>query len=396
MEEVYIIDAVRTPFGRFGGSLKGFAMTDLGSLVIGGLIERNAEAKGHIDEVIMGNVAPTGECGGNPARIAALKAGLPDSVPGWTININCGSGLQAINMAAALIRSGEAEAIVAGGMESMSNAAFISDSTRWGARLRHGQLSDAILLGLHDPVADMRMDETAEKLAGLYNISRDEQDELACRSQNLAEKAITGGRIKDEILPVELKDGKDTVFDTDEHPRFGTTPESLARLKPAFSKDGTITAGNSSGINDGAAAVLLMSRSKAEELGFKPLAKIVSWAVAGVDPSIMGIGPVDASRKALTRIDKTVGDLDVVECNEAFAAQFIAVERELKWDRERVNPNGGAIALGHPVSASGPRILATLAYEMRRRDARLGLATLCVGGGHGVATVIERTEEIRS
>ena len=391
MRNVVIVSAVRTPFGAFGGTLKDFQVSELGSLIIKGVLSKVEINKEEVDEVILGNVLPVVENGGNPARIAALKAGLPFETPAWTLNINCGSGLQAINIAAQSIRYGESDAIIAGGVESMSRTAFMSEHTRWGAKLQNVQLVDGILLGLFDPASKMRMDETAEKLAKIYNISREEQDEFALLSQQRAEAAIKEGKLKDEIMPIEIKTRKGpTFFDTDEHPKFGLSIDTLAKLNPAFAKEGTVTAGNASGINDGACAVLLMSEEKAKKLGIKPLAKILSYATAGVDPSIMGIGPVNASRNALKKIGMDISAMDLIECNEAFAAQYLSVEKELKLNREIVNVNGGAIALGHPVSASGPRLLTTLIYELRRRDLKYGLATLCVGGGHGVSTVIER------
>lgn len=388
--EVVIVDGVRTPLGRFGGSLKNVSMVDLGAIVIKALVDRNKLCKSLIDQVIMGNVIPNGDQGGNPARTASLRAGLSVDIPAWTVNINCASGLQAINVAAQIIKNGDADIIIAGGMESMTNASFQSNDTRWGAKLKHSNLYDSILLGLYEPVSAMRMDETAEKVAKMYGVSREEQDQYAAASHNRAEKAIKEGKFKDEVVPVEIDPRKKTFFDTDEHVRLGMTYEEMAKLKPAFSKDGTVTAGNASGINDAGSGVLLMTKERASELGLKPLGKIISYAVAGVDPSVMGMGPVASTRKALKKINMELSQIDLIECNEAFAAQVLAVEREMKWDRSKVNVNGGAIALGHPVSATGPRLLITLLYEMRRQNLRYGLATLCVGGGHGVATVVER------
>ncbi|SMB99208.1 acetyl-CoA acetyltransferase [Thermanaeromonas toyohensis ToBE] len=392
MTEVVIVSAVRTAIGSFGGTLKDIAATELGAVVVKEAIQRAGIRPDQVDEVILGNVLQAGQ-GQNPARQAAIKAGLPVEIPAMTINMVCGSGLRAVNLAASLIVSGEADIIVAGGMESMSQAPYALPGARWGMRMGDGQVVDIMIKdGLWDVFNDYHMGITAENLAEKYNISREEQDLFALESQKRAEKAIKEGRFREEIVPVVVpqKKGEPIIFAQDEHPRFGTTLEALAKLRPAFKKDGTVTAGNASGINDGAAALVLTSAWKAESLGLKPLAVLRSWATAGVEPSIMGIGPVEATRKALKRAGLTLADIDLIEANEAFAAQCLAVAKELELDLNKTNVNGGAIALGHPIGASGARILVTLLYEMQRRDSRYGLATLCVGGGMGVATIVER------
>lgn len=391
MREVVIVEAARTAIGSFNGALASFSATDLGRAAIMAVLERAGIKPNMVDEVIMGNVLQAG-LGQNPARQAALKAGIPAEVPSYTVNKVCGSGLKAVNLAAQAIIAGDAEIIVAGGMESMSNAPYLLEKARWGYRMGHGKLVDTMIQdGLWCAFNDYHMGITAENVASQHGISRQAQDELAAASQAKAIKAIADGLFKDEIVPMVIKNKKgDIVFDTDEYPRAGTTIESLAGLKAAFKGDGTVTAGNASGINDGAAALVVTSAEKAKELGLKPLARIRSYAAGGIDPSIMGLGPVSATRKALAKAELTVADLDLIEANEAFAAQFLAVGKELGLPAEKINVHGGAIALGHPIGASGARILVTLLYAMKRREARLGLATLCIGGGQGVATVVER------
>jgi len=392
MTNVVILSAVRTAIGSFGGTLKDIPAPELGAVVVKEALQRAGIRPDQVDEVILGNVLQAGQ-GQNPARQAAIKAGLPVEIPAMTINMVCGSGLRAVNLAASLIVSGEADIIVAGGMESMSQAPYALPGARWGMRMGDGQVVDIMIKdGLWDVFNDYHMGITAENLAEKYNISREEQDLFALESQKRAEKAIKEGRFREEIVPVVVpqKKGEPIIFAQDEHPRFGTTLEALAKLRPAFKKDGTVTAGNASGINDGAAALVLTSAWKAESLGLKPLAVLRSWATAGVEPSIMGIGPVEATRKALKRAGLTLADIDLIEANEAFAAQCLAVAKELELDLNKTNVNGGAIALGHPIGASGARILVTLLYEMQRRGSRYGLATLCVGGGMGVATIVER------
>jgi len=392
VDNAVILSAVRTAIGSFGGTLKDIPAVELGAIVIREALYRAGVEPGEVDEVILGNVLQAGQ-GQNPARQAAIKAGLPVEVPAMTINMVCGSGLQAINLAARLIEAGDAEIIVAGGIENMSRAPYALPGARWGARMGDDQVVDIMIRdGLWDAFYNCHMGITAENLAERYHITREEQDSFALESQRRAEKAIKEGRFRDEIVAVQVpqRKGEPVVFVQDEFPRFGTTAEALARLKPAFKRDGTVTAGNASGINDGAAAVVLAAAWKAETLGVKPMASIRSWSVAGVDPGIMGIGPVEATRKALKRAGLTIADLDLVEANEAFAAQSLAVARELELDLTRTNVNGGAIALGHPIGASGARILVTLIYEMQKRRSRYGLATLCVGGGMGVATIVER------
>ena len=392
MKEVVIASAVRTAVGTFGGSLKDVSAVDLGALVIKEAIKRAGIKPEDVDEVYMGNVIQAG-LGQNVARQASVKAGIPVGKPALTINMVCGSGLRSVSLAAQLIMLGDDDVVVAGGTESMSQAPYVLQSARWGQRMGDGKIVDAMV---HDALTDAfnnyHMGITAENIAEQWNITREQQDEFAVKSQNKAEAAIKAGRFKDEIVPVVIpqRKGDPKVFDTDEGPRFGNTMAAVAKLKPAFKKDGTVTAGNSSGINDGAAALVLMSADKAKELGVKPLAKIVSYGSKGLDPSIMGYGPFYATKAALEKVNLTVEDMDLIEANEAFAAQSIAVARDLKFDMDKVNVNGGAIALGHPVGASGARILVTLLYEMQKRDAKKGLATLCIGGGMGTALVVER------
>ncbi|MED3660571.1 acetyl-CoA C-acetyltransferase [Ureibacillus sp. FSL K6-8385] len=392
LQDVVIVSAVRTAIGSFQGSLKDVPAPTLGSIVIKEALRRSGLEPDRVDEVIMGNVLQAG-LGQNPARQAAIQAGLPETVPAMTINKVCGSGLKAVHLAYQAIAAGEADIVVAGGFENMSQAPYLLKNARSGFKMGDQTLIDSMIHdGLWCAFNDYHMGITAENLASQYHITREEQDEFAARSQARAAKAIEEGKFKEEIVPVEIpqRKGDPIIFDTDEFVRPGTTVEKLSALRPAFKKDGTVTAGNASGINDGAAAVVVMSKKKAEELGITPLATIVANAAVGVDPAIMGIGPAEAVRKALKKADLTLDQIDLIEANEAFAAQSIAVDRELHFDPDKLNVNGGAIALGHPIGASGTRILVTLLYEMKRRDAKLGLATLCIGGGQGVATIIQR------
>ena len=391
MKEVVIVSAVRTAMGKFGGSLKDVPAVELGATVIKEAINRAGIKPEIIDEVRMGNVIQAG-LGQSPGRQAAVKAGIPVEIPAFTLNKVCGSGLRAVSLAAQMIKAGDADVVVAGGMENMSAAPYVLPNARWGQRMFDGKMVDTMVKdGLWESFNDYHMGMTAENIAEKWGLTREMQDEFACASQNKAEKAIKEGRFKDEIVPVVIKTRKgEVVFDTDEFPRFGTTVESLSKLKPAFKKDGTVTAGNASGINDGAAALIVMSAEKAEELGLKPLAKIVSYGSKGLDPAYMGYGPVGATKVALEKADWKVEDLDLIEANEAFASQSLAVAKDLGFDMEKVNVNGGAIALGHPVGCSGARILVTLLYEMQRRDSKKGLATLCIGGGMGTALLVER------
>ena len=392
MREVVIVSAVRTPIGTFGGSFKDVSAVTLGSIVAKEAIKRANITPEMVDEVIFGNVLQAGQ-GQNVARQVSIHAGIPIEVPSYTVNKVCGSGLKTVALAAQAILAGDAEVVLAGGTENMSQAPYILKGARWGQRMGDGTIEDYMVHdGLWDIFNDYHMGITAENVAEQWNITREEQDKFALTSQQRAEKAIKSGRFKDEIVPVSVpqRKGDPIIVDTDEHPRFGTTLEGLAKLKPAFKKDGTVTAGNASGINDGAAALVVMSKEKAEELGIKPLATIVAYASAGVDPKIMGTGPIPASRKALEKANMTVADLDLVEANEAFAAQSLAVVKDLGLDPEKTNVNGGAIALGHPIGASGARILVTLLHEMTKRDAKTGLATLCIGGGQGIALIVKR------
>ena len=392
MKEAVIVSAVRTPMGSFGGTLKNVPTRTLGALVIKEAIKRAGIKPEMVEEVIMGTVLQ-GALGQNVARQMTLDAGLPKEVPAMTINKVCGSGLRAIELAAQIIKAGDADIIVAGGAENMSATAYAMPSARWGARMNDTKLIDMMTNdGLTDAFHHYHMGITAENVAEQWGITREQLDEFSVISQNRAEAAIKEGKFKDEIVPVEIpqKKGDPIIFDTDEFPRFGTTMEKVAKLKPAFKKDGIVTAGNASGINDAGAAVVVMSREKAEELGIKPMCTIVSYASAGVDPSIMGVGPVPASEKALKKAGLTMKDMDLVEANEAFAAQSLAVRKDLGLDPEKTNVNGGAIALGHPIGASGCRILITLLYEMIKRDSKYGLATLCIGGGMGTTMIIER------
>lgn len=392
MRDVVITSAVRTAIGNFNGGLAPFSANELGAAVIKEAVSRTGIKPENVDEVIFGNIFQAGQ-GANPARQSAIKAGLPVEVTSFTVNKLCGSGLKAVNLAAQAIMVGDADIIVAGGMESMTNAPYLLDSkSRWGYRMGHGKVIDSLLQdGLWCPFNDCHMGVTAENIAAKYGITREEQDRLAVESQEKAIKAIAGGAFKKEILPLVTKTKKgDVIVDTDEYPRADTTLEGLAKLKPAFKQDGTVTAGNASGINDGAAALVVMSAEKANDLDIKPMARIHAYASGGVDPRFMGMGPVPATRKALAKAGLTIHDMDLIEANEAFAAQFLAVGKELGFAKEKVNIHGGAVALGHPVGASGARILVTLLYAMEQKNAKLGLATLCIGGGQGIATIVER------
>jgi acetyl-CoA C-acetyltransferase len=391
MKEVVIVSAVRTAVGKFGGTLKDVPAVELGAIVIKEALKRANVKPELVDEVVMGNVVQAG-LGQNVARQAVIKAGLPEEVPAFTINKVCGSGLRAVSLAAQMIKAGDADVIVAGGMENMSAGPYVLPTTRWGQKMGNGTIIDAMENdALTDAFHGYKMGITAENIAEQWGLTREMQDEFSAASQQKAEAAIKEGKFKDEIVPVVIKTKKgEIVFDTDEFPRFGTTTESLGKLRPAFKKDGTVTAGNASGINDGAAAIVVMSAEKAAELGLKPMAKITSYGSKGLDPAIMGYGPFHATKKALEKANLTIEDIDLIEANEAFAAQSLAVARDLKFDMNKVNVNGGAIAIGHPVGCSGTRILTTLLYEMQRRDAKHGLATLCIGGGMGTAIIVER------
>lgn len=392
--EVVIVSAVRTAIGSFQGALKDVPATKLGAIVIEEAIKRAGIKKDQVDEVIMGNVLQAG-LGQNPARQASIQAGLPQQVPAMTINKVCGSGLKTIHLATQAILAGDAEIVVAGGMENMSQAPYLLMGARDGYRMGNQQAVDSMISdGLWCAFNDYHMGVTAENLCTNYGLTREEQDEFAARSQQRATDAIEAGKFVEEIVAVEIpqRKGDPVVFKQDEYPKKGSTAEKLGGLRPAFKKDGSVTAGNASGINDGAAAVVVMSKAKATELGLPILATVVANASAGVDPAIMGIGPVEAVNKAMKKANLTVADMDLVEANEAFAAQALAVDRELKFDAEKLNVNGGAIALGHPIGASGTRIFVTLLHEMKKRDAKLGLATLCIGGGQGVATIVSRGE----
>ncbi|CAK17309.1 acetyl-CoA acetyltransferase [Pseudomonas entomophila L48] len=392
MNEVVIVAATRTAIGSFQGALANVSAVELGAAVIRQLLAQTQLDPAQVDEVILGQVLTAG-AGQNPARQAAVKAGLPYEVPALTLNKVCGSGLKALHLAAQAIRCGDAEVVIAGGQESMSLAPYVMPSARTGQRMGHGQLIDSMITdGLWDAFNDYHMGITAENLVDKYGLTREQQDAFAAESQRKAVAAIEAGRFKDEITPIHIpqKKGEPLVFDTDEQPRPGTSAESLAKLRAAFKKDGSVTAGNASSLNDGAAAVLLMSADKAKALGLPVLAKIAAYASAGVDPAIMGIGPVSATQRCLDKAGWQLGELDLIEANEAFAAQALAVGKQLEWDAAKVNVNGGAIALGHPIGASGCRVLVTLLHEMIKRDAKKGLATLCIGGGQGVALAIER------
>jgi acetyl-CoA C-acetyltransferase len=391
MEDVVIVAAGRTAVGKFGGSLAKVSAADLGAHVIKQLLARSGVSPDAVSEVLMGQVL-TAAAGQNPARQASIKAGLPDTIPAMTINMVCGSGLRATHLAAQAIKCGDAKIVIAGGQESMSMAPHAMPGSRDGFRMGDAKLVDTMIVdGLWDAFNQYHMGVTAENVARKYDISRQEQDEFALQSQLKAEAAQKAGKFKDEIIPYEIVTKKGTtVIDTDEYPKHGSTIEALSSLRPAFNKEGTVTAGNASGINDGAAAVIMMSASQAEQMGLKPIARIKAYASAGLDPSIMGMGPVSATRLCLQKAGWGVNDIDLMEINEAFAAQAIAVNKEMGWDTSKINVNGGAIAIGHPIGASGARILVTLLYEMMRRDAKRGLASLCIGGGMGVALAVER------
>ena len=392
MKDVVIVSAVRTAIGTFGGSLKDVPAVDLGALVIKEAVNRAGIKPELVEEVIMGNVIQAG-LGQNTARQAAVKSGLPEEIPAMTINKVCGSGLRAVSLAAQMIKAGDADCVVAGGMESMSNAPYAIKEMRWGHKMNATKTVDTMINdALWDAFNDYHMGVTAENIAEKWNLTREELDAFAASSQAKAEAAIKAGKFKDEIVPVVIpqRKGDPKVFDTDEGPRFGTTAETLAKLKPCFIKDGKVTAGNASGINDGAAAFVIMSADKAKELGLKVMATIKSYGSRGLDPAIMGYGPFYATKKALENVNMEVKDLDLIEANEAFASQSLAVAKDLGFDMDKVNVNGGAIALGHPVGASGARILVTLLHEMEKRDAKRGLATLCIGGGMGTALIVER------
>ena len=388
--EVVIAGAVRTPIGTFSGAFVDTPATTLGSIVIAEALKRANVAPDQVDEVIMGNVLSAG-LGMNPARQASIAAGIPETVPCTSVNKVCGSGLKTVALATQAVLLGDADIVVAGGMENMSASPFLLPKGRYGYKMGNGEIVDHMIRdGLWCALGDCHMGVTAENVAGDFEISRADQDEFSAGSQQKTAQAWEAGRFADEIIPVEVKKRKETIsVDKDEHFRAGTTAEVLGKLRPAFQPDGSVTAGNASGINDGAAAVVVMSRKKAEELGAVPMATVTSYASAGVAPRVMGIGPVPATQKALARSGLSIDDMDLIEANEAFAAQSLAVGRELGWDWERVNVNGGAIALGHPIGASGTRILVTLLHEMKRREAKRGLATLCIGGGQGIAMVVE-------
>lgn len=392
MKNVVIVSAARTPVGSFGGAFKSVSAVDLGVVAAKEAIARAGIKPEDVDEAIIGNVLQAG-LGQNVARQVVLHAGLPETTPAMTINKVCGSGLRAVSLAAQIIKAGDADIVLAGGTESMSCAPFILNDARWGARMGEKKLVDEMIKdGLWDAFNDYHMGVTAENVSKEYDVTRDDQDEIAAVSQQRASKARAEGIFDEEIVPVEVKGrkGKVTVVDKDEYIRDGVTKESISGMKPAFIKDGTVTAANASGINDGAAMVIVMSEEKAKELGVEPMAKIASYASAGVDPKIMGTGPIPSSRKAMEKAGWEFSELDLVEANEAFAAQAGAVAKTLGLDMEKTNVNGGAIAIGHPIGASGARILTTLLYEMKRRDAKKGLATLCIGGGMGTALTVER------
>jgi acetyl-CoA C-acetyltransferase len=393
MRDVVIIDAVRTPVGSFGGSLTGIPAVELGTIVVKELIKRTGIAPAQIEELIFGCVLQAGQ-GQNVARQVLIKSGIPQEIPAFTINKVCASGLRSVSLAGQVIKAGDADVVVAGGTENMSAAPYALSKVRWGVRMNEDTLLDLMIHdGLWEAFNKYHMGMTAENVSDQCGVSRADQDAFSAESQKRAEEAIKGGKFKDEIVPVEIpqRKGAPKIFDTDEFPRFGTSPEGLSKLRPAFKKDGTVTAGNASGINDGAAAILVMSADKARELGMKPMVKLVSYASAGVDPKVMGLGPIPATRKALKKAGLTLKDIDLIEANEAFASQTLAVGKDLDFDMSKVNVNGGAIALGHPIGASGARIFTTLLHEMKRRDnVKRGLATLCVGGGMGHALIVEK------
>ncbi len=392
MKDVVIVSAARTAIGTFGGGLSGLSAVEIGVVAAKEAINRAGISPEVIDEVIVGNILSAG-LGQNVARQIGINAGLPVTVPAMTINKLCGSGLKAVSLAAQMIMLGDADVVLAGGTESMSNAPYLLPKARFGLKMGNGQIVDSMIQdGLTDAFSQTHMGITAENIAERWNISREEQDEFAVKSQNKTEKAIKNGRFKDEIVPVSIpqRKGDPIIFDTDEFPKAGVMLEKIQKLRPAFKKDGTVTAATSSGINDGAAMLIVMSADKAKALGLQPMAKIISYASAALDPDIMGYGPVPATQKALNKIDMDIAEIDLIEANEAFAAQSVAVARDLKCDVNKINVNGGAIALGHPIGASGARILTTLLYEMKKTDAKKGLATLCIGGGQGTAIIVEK------
>ena len=392
MTEVVIVSAKRTAVGKFGGAFKNVSPVELGQVAVrGALADANLDAN-LVDEVILGNVLGAGQ-GQNVARQVSIAAGIPETVPAFTINKVCGSGLKSVVLAAQSILAGDNDIVVAGGTENMSMAPYVLEGHRWGQRMGNGQVIDTMLKdGLTDAFNGIHMGETAENIVEKYAISREDQDQLAANSQNKAETAINTGKFADEIQAVSVpqRRGDDIIVDQDEYPRAGVTADSLSKLRPAFRKDGSVTAASSSGINDGAAAIVLMSKAKAEELGLEPLATIKSYASAGVDPKIMGTGPIPATKKALEKADVSIDDIGLIEANEAFSAQALCVVRGLEMNMDKVNVNGGAIAIGHPIGASGARILVTLLHEMKRREEKLGLATLCIGGGQGISMIVER------
>lgn len=395
MRDVVIVSAQRTPIGAFGGAFKNISAVDLGMIAVTGAMEKIGLDSKYVDEVILGNVLQAG-LGQNVARQVSIHSKIPIEVPSMTINKVCGSGLKAVQLAFQSIALGQADVVVAGGAENMSQAAYVIPGARWGLKMGNGSVIDAMVNdGLTDAFNDYHMGITAENIAEQFNIQRQSQDELAVSSQRKAENAILSNRFKDEITPVSVpqRKGDPLVVDTDEYPKFGATVEGISKLRPAFKKNGSVTAATSSGINDGAAILIVMSREKALELNLKPLVTIKSSASAGVDPSIMGCGPIPATRKALKMANLKMSDMDLVEANEAFAAQALAVLTELNADMEKVNVNGGAIALGHPIGASGARILVTLIHEMQKREVRYGLATLCIGGGQGISMIVEKENE---
>lgn len=392
MKDVVIVSAVRTPIGSFGGVFKNTSAVQLGTIAVKEAISRVGLNLSEIDEVIIGNVLQTG-LGQNVARQIAINAGIPNSVPSYTVNKLCGSGLKSVQLAAQSITSGENDVVIAGGTENMSQAPYIVPTARFGSKMGNITMVDSMLTdGLIDAFNQYHMGITAENIATKFEFTREMQDKLALESQNKAENAIKNNRFKEEIVPVDvlIRRGKIETIDKDEYPKLSMTFEGLAKLKPAFKKDGTVTAGNASGINDGAAMLILMSQQKADELGIRPLAKIKSYASAGVEPEVMGTGPIPATRKALKKAGLSINDIDLIEANEAFAAQALAVKNELQIDSSKLNVNGGAIALGHPIGASGARILVTLIYEMQKRKVETGLATLCIGGGQGISMVVSR------
>lgn len=392
MREVVIVSAVRTPVGSFGGALKDISAVKLGAVAVKSAMERAGIKGEDVDEMVFGCVLQGG-LGQNVARQVLIDAGIPQEVPAMTINKVCGSGLRTVALAAQIIKAGDADVVIAGGTESMSQSPYVLPAQRWGARMNDSKVVDMMIKdGLSDAFHNYHMGVTAENVAEKYGVTREEMDQFAVTSQQRAEAAIKAGKFKDEIVPVEIpqRKGDPVIFDTDEFPKFGSSIDKVAKLKPAFIKEGGVTAANASGINDGAAAFVVMAKDKAEAMGLKPLCTIVSYASAGVDPAIMGVGPIPASKKALEKANLNVEDIDLFEANEAFASQCLVVGRELGLDPERTNVNGGAIALGHPIGASGGRILCSLLYEMEKRDSKRGLATLCIGGGMGTALIVER------